>query len=76
MFLDYGLYLIALLLFIMLLLCLSCYSCVFDLISLMKRYVSVSQNVIPSETRAGTALLSIQNETQESMTISMVGKYV
>lgn len=31
---------------------------------------------LPRETRAGTALLSIQKETQESITISIVGKYV
>lgn len=31
---------------------------------------------LPRETRAGTALLSIQKDTQESMTISIVGKYV
>lgn len=30
----------------------------------------------PRETRAGTALLSIQKETQDRTTISMVGKYV
>lgn len=32
--------------------------------------------VLPRETRAGTALLSIQKETQDRTTISMVGKYV
>lgn len=31
---------------------------------------------VPRETRAGTALLSIQKDTQDSITISMVGKYV
>lgn len=31
---------------------------------------------LPKETRAGTALLSIQKETQDRTTISMVGKYV
>lgn len=31
---------------------------------------------LPKETRAGTALLSIQKDTQDSITISMVGKYV
>ena len=30
----------------------------------------------PRETRAGTARRSIQKDTQDSMTISMVGKYV
>lgn len=29
---------------------------------------------VPRETRAGTALLSIQKDTQDSITISMVGK--
>lgn len=29
---------------------------------------------VPRETRAGTARLSIQKETQDSITISMVGK--
>lgn len=32
--------------------------------------------LLPRETRAGTALLSIQKETQDRTTISMVGKYV
>lgn len=31
---------------------------------------------LPRETRAGTARLSIQKETQDRTTISMVGKYV
>lgn len=32
--------------------------------------------MIPRDTLAGTARLSIQKETQERTTISMVGKYV
>lgn len=31
---------------------------------------------LPKDTRAGTALLSIQKDTQDRTTISMVGKYV
>lgn len=36
--------------------------------------VMVASGLVPSETRAGTALRSIQKETQDRTTISMVGK--
>jgi len=43
-----------------------------------KRFVVLVKNrfmhALPRDTRAGTALLSIQKETQERTTISIVGK--
>lgn len=38
------------------------------------KHWSETSRFTPNETRAGTALLSIQKETQDRTTISMVGK--
>lgn len=38
--------------------------------------MEVTMRALPRDTRAGTALRSIQKETQDRTTISMVGKYV